>query len=243
MAGAGSRLRGQGQTLPKPLMPLLGRPLISYLLETLARAGIKRICGVVGYESALLIAGVEPFVPSGLTIKFVYNKKWKKQNGISLLAAADHVSSPFLLTMSDHLFDQCIIDRLLKESHHGELNLAIDRKLDSIFDLDDAMKLQTSGHRITAIGKNLASYDAVDTGAFVCPFGIFDHLRKVMQDGDCSLADGVRSMAAAGQARAIDIGKAWWQDVDTPAMYATAEKHLRNRGLVSGTLSPPRDER
>jgi hypothetical protein len=36
-------------------------------------------------------------------------------------------------------------------------------------------------------------------------------------------------MASEGKARAVDIGNAWWQDIDTPEMLAQAEKHLRAR--------------
>ena len=36
-------------------------------------------------------------------------------------------------------------------------------------------------------------------------------------------------MAAEGKVRAIDIGEAWWQDVDTFAMRARAEEELRSK--------------
>jgi len=91
------------------------------------------------------------------------------------------------------------------------------------------MKVQTRGGRILQIGKDLTRYDAIDTGLFVCPLKIFDYLERVKRDGDCSLADGVRSMASEGEARAVDIGNAWWQDIDTPAMLACAETQLRSR--------------
>ena len=94
-------------------------------------------------------------------------------------------------------------------------------------DLDDAMKVQTRGDQIVAIGKNLRHYDAIDTGLFVCPHEIFRYLEQAKQNGDCSLADGVRLMAGDGKTRAIDIGGAWWQDVDTPEMRAHAEKNFR----------------
>ena len=55
--------------------------------------------------------------------------------------------------MSDHLFDESIVDLLIREASVDRLNLAIDRKIDSIFDLDDAMKVQMRGDHITAIGK------------------------------------------------------------------------------------------
>ena len=75
------------------------------------------------------------------------------------------------------------------------MNLAIDRKIEAIFDLDDAMKVQTDADRVIAIGKNLANYDAIDTGVFLCPNELFDYLRRTRKNGGCSLADGVRLMA------------------------------------------------
>ena len=232
MAGEGSRLRGSDDTFLKPLVPLLGRPLISYALEALIRTGIKTVNFVVGYESGRMIEQVKQLIPAGLSVSFIENRDWQKQNGVSLLAAADHVSKPFLLTMSDHLFDVAIIGRLLDSFEPGFLSIAVDRKIDSIFDLDDAMKVQTRGSRITDIGKNLRHYDAIDTGLFVCPLQIFDYLERAKSgscENDCSLADGVRLMAGDDRVRAIDIGDAWWQDVDTPEMLQYAERQMSKR--------------
>jgi choline kinase len=229
MAGSGSRLRTGGAKSIKPLISVLGRPLISYTLEALANAGITTIYAVVGFEHESLIAQMQSLVPRDVDVRFVENRDWRKQNGISALAAANHVSSPFLLTMSDHLFDDAIVDLLLRSAVFDQLNLAIDRKLDSIFDLEDAMKVQTRGERIVAIGKQLQDYDAIDTGLFVCPPVFFDYLERAKHGGDCSLADGVGLMATDGHAYAIDIGEAWWQDVDTPEMLANAEQQLRSR--------------
>lgn len=234
MAGAGSRLRSAGENCLKPLLPLLGRPLISYTLDALTNAGIKTIYAVVGFEGRSLRAEVGPLIPSSIKVCWIDNPDWQKQNGISVLAAAQHVTGPFLLTMGDHLFEQTIVDLLLREATPDQLNLAIDKKLDSIFDLDDAMKVRMRGDQVVAIGKDLPDYDAIDTGVFVCPHEFFDYLEKAKSRSpesfrDCSLADGVRLMATDGQARGIDIGAAWWQDVDTPAMLTNAEKQLRSR--------------
>ena len=109
-----------------------------------------------------------------------------------------------------------------------QVNLAIDRKIDTIFDLDDATKVQTSGDQLTAIGKELTDYDAIDTGVFLCSDELFRYLKAAQRDGDCSLSDGVRLMAADGKVRAVDIGGAWWQDVDTPEML-----RARGRGISS----------
>jgi choline kinase len=236
MAGEGSRLRGSDETFLKPFVAVLGRPLISYTLENLMCAEIKTVHFVVGYESERMIAQVKQLIPSGVNVSFIENRDWRRQNGISLFAAAGKVGAPFVLTMSDHLFDEAMVARLLDNFNPDILNIAVDRKLDAIFDLHDAMKLQTRGSRVTGIGKDLPEFDAIDTGLFVCPLQIFDYLDRAKSDNsenDCSLADAVRLMASDDQVRAIDIGESWWQDVDTPQMRERAEAEMTRRALRS----------
>jgi choline kinase len=227
MAGSGSRLRGSDYTFLKPLVSVADRPLISYTIETLANAGINKINAVIGFEGERLRAAVTKLIPSDVETRFIENHDWEKKNGVSLLTAAKHVAGPFLLTMSDHLFDAAVIERLIKSANLSELNVAIDRKIDRIFDLADAMKVQTRGNRVVAIDKALEKYDAIDVGLFISTREIFDYLERAKIDGDCSLADGVRAMAQDGKVRSIDIEDAWWQDVDTTEMLLKAEEKLR----------------
>lgn len=236
IAGQGSRLRGADKNCLKPFVPLLGRPLLSYTLEVVRCAGVNTIRFVVGYESERVIAQAKQLIPPHITASFVVNRDWQKQNGISLLAAADYVSAPFLLTMGDHVFDDSIIDCLLENFEPGLLNIAIDRKLHSIVDLEDAMKVQTRGNKVDRIGKNLRSYDAIDTGLFICPTEIFAYLEQAKYNNagrDCSLANGIELMAADGKVRGIDIGSARWHDIDTPRVLQHAEHDSSWRALRS----------
>jgi choline kinase len=226
MAGTGSRLRGSVETIAKPLIPIAGRPLISYTIDSFDKAGVETIHAVVGPNGDELAAAVAPLLPTHMKFQPIPNPNWQKQNGVSLLTAAGKVQTPFFLAMGDHLFERSILDELLAQIDPRRLNLAIDRKIASIFDLDDAMKVRTEGDRILAIGKKLDDYDAIDTGIFVCPELIFEYLRRVLKDDDCALADGVRLMAEEDNALAVDIGNAWWQDVDTPEMLIRAEQEV-----------------
>ena len=236
IAGQGSRLRGVDKNGLKPFVPVLGRPLLSYTLEAISNAGISIAHLVVGYESERMIAQAKQLIPPHINASFILNREWKKQNGISLLAAAGHVNAPFLLAMGDHVFDDTIIDCLLENFEPGLLNIAIDRKIDSIVDLDDAMKVRTRVNKVTGIGKNLPSYDAIDTGLFVCPPEIFAYLERaksISAGSDCSLANGVELMAADGKVRGIDIGSARWHDIDTPRVLEHAEQDTSWRVLRS----------
>ena len=234
MAGAGSRLVPPATGALKPLTPVLERPLVSYIFEALNDCGIDVIHAVVGYQGELLIEQVKRVIPRGLDIRFIENPYWQRQNGLSVLAAKHKVKSPFLLTMADHLFDDELLGILLREADPCLLNLAIDRKIESIVDIDDAMKVRTNANRVISIGKELTRYDAIDTGLFIGNDELFDYLETAKHNDDCSLADGVRLMAADGKVRAIDIGSGWWQDVDTPQTLqrAVAVLQARDQRLV-----------
>lgn len=230
IAGEGSRLRGSDKTILKPFVPVNGQPLISYTLDALIHEGIRTVNFVVGYESERVIAQLKPLLPAGVSSSFIENRDWKKQNGVSVLSAAGYVNNPFLLTMSDHVFENAVLNCLLDSFVPGFLNVAVDRKLDSIFDLGDAMKVQTRKDNIIDIGKDLRNYDAIDTGMFICPLETFSYLKRaqsISDVNDCSLADGVRLMARDARVRAIDIGNGWWQDVDTLQMLQHAERQIR----------------
>ncbi len=234
MAGIGSRLGTAGRALAKPLVSIAERPLISYTFDAFERAGVTTVHTVMGANSDRLIDRIEPLLPRRMQLNSIVNQQWQKQNGVSVLAASGHVKPPFFLVMGDHLFDYAILE-MLQRAIAAPLSLAIDRKIDSIFDLDDAMKVRTDGDHIVAIAKDLDDYDAIDTGVFLCSAEIFSYLRRAQRDGDCSLADGVRLMASERKARAVDIADAWWQDVDTPEMLARAEQESARLLRQSGS--------
>lgn len=232
-AGAGSRLSSvTGANTPKLLLPIGGRPLISYAIDALARAGVRRFHFVIGANGEALITALRTIVPSGLEVHGITNLSWQRQNGVSVLCAEGKVTAPFFLTMADHLFEFSILERLLAEGEPELLNLGVDRKIDEVFDLADAMKVQTKAGAVVGIGKQLIEYDAIDTGVFLSSRMIFDYLWRAQRDDDCSLADGVRLMAADRAVRAVDIGDAWWQDVDTAEMLERAE--IDSLRLTSG---------
>jgi len=129
--------------------------------------------------------------------------------------------------MSDHIFEPHTAACLLRQRlGQDEAILAVDHKLDCIFDMDDATKVVRMGDYIISIGKNLKVYDAADTGMFLCTPAVFDALDAVMKDGNCSLSDGMQHMASNRKLRAYDIEDAIWQDIDTPEMLDFAQVQL-----------------
>ena len=86
--------------------------------------------------------------------------------------------------------------------------------------------MQREGSRIVAIGKELTSFDALDTGVFVFSPELFDALERARTLGDTTLSGGVRQLADRGLMRGVEIGDAAWCDIDTLSDLAAAESAL-----------------
>jgi 1L-myo-inositol 1-phosphate cytidylyltransferase / CDP-L-myo-inositol myo-inositolphosphotransferase len=217
-AGNGSRLASVSESLPKPLIEVHGKPLLEHVLLDARQAGIRRFVIVVGYRGDLIQSWFETRHFHDIQVSWVENPDYRnKSNGISVLKARDIINESFVLFMSDHMFETETVAKLIRQPvAHDETMLAVDHKLECIFDMDDATKVSCNGNYITAIGKEIKPYDAIDTGMFLCRPGLFRWLELATINGNCSLSDGMALMAAHRKLRAFDIGDAMWQDVDTP---------------------------
>jgi choline kinase len=133
--------------------------------------------------------------------------------------------------MADHVIgDEVMALAAAHEPESDGATLLVDRRIDEVFDLDDATKVRTRESRLVAIGKQLDDYDCIDIGVFVCTHGLMDALERVLQrEGDASLSRGVTELAARDAMSVLDIGDGFWQDVDTPEMLAHAERRLASR--------------
>jgi len=130
--------------------------------------------------------------------------------------------------MADHVVEPALYRALGEAPLKGDLALAVDYKLGDVFDMDDATKVRVGADQeILEIHKELNPFDAVDTGVFRCTPALFDALREVYErEGDASLSEGVKALAERGRAHVVDVGQAWWQDVDDEATRDEAERRL-----------------
>lgn len=231
-AGRGSRLGEKTEKSPKPLVKLFGLPLIERIMQTAATAGINEFFIVVGYKKEEIIDYFNK-KPLPFTITWIENEEWEKSNGVSVLKAREFLKNDnFLLMMSDHIFEAKTVqalassDLLLKKS---DLVLATDSlyMTKEGIDLDDATKIYEEKGIIIDIGKELKTFNAVDTGLFLCSPVIFTELKKFYnKNSNCSLTEGNRALAGKKRFLAFDIGKNLWQDIDTEEDLKVAQKKI-----------------
>ncbi|RME91769.1 MAG: glucose-1-phosphate thymidylyltransferase [Bacteroidetes bacterium] len=70
VAGAGTRLRPLTYTQPKPLIPVAGKPIISFIIDQLLDAGVKEFIFIIGYLGEKIEAYVREAYPQ-LQAEFV----------------------------------------------------------------------------------------------------------------------------------------------------------------------------
>lgn len=224
-AGFGSRLSPSRGTVPKPLVTVAGRSLLEHGLAQAAAAGVEEAVIVLGNAADLLRAHLAQ-VRTPLRLRLVFNDRFHEPNGVSLLCAAPYITGPFYLQMADHLFERPVL-HLLDEAtgRPGASRLLVDFAPGD-FDEPDATKVRVSGGLITAIGKDVYPYDAVDTGYFRLEPTIFAELREVQRVEPPSVTLGMRRLIAQGRLEAVPLSGVTWTDVDTPEDFVRAESLL-----------------
>jgi len=248
-AGSGSRLSTESN--PKPLVSLLGIPLIERVIRSAHEAGIDDFYVVTGYEAESIQTFLENLAQNiSINIITIFNDQWENtENGVSVLKARDYLKESFLLLMSDHLFDPAIVHELKAQPlKNDEINLVVERNLTSPFvDLEDVTRVKFENGKIKNIGKGLSDYNGFDTGIFLCSPAIFAALENsIKEKDDTTLSGGVRILISENRAKVYEIDNRFWIDVDDPFAFKKAEKALLenlrykpNDGPVSKYLNRP----
>jgi MurNAc alpha-1-phosphate uridylyltransferase len=100
-AGRGERLRPLSDRLPKPLVPAGGKPLVAWLLERLARAGIREVVMNVSHLGAQIEAALGDGAAFGVAIAYSREAEPLESAGGIALARALLGDVPFLLANAD----------------------------------------------------------------------------------------------------------------------------------------------
>ncbi len=103
LAGKGTRLRPHTYATPKPLLPVGGRPVMSYILDDLKRLGVAEIVFITGY----LGDRIEEYIGAEYAEFESHFVEQEVQNGTAgaVKLAAPYIDADVLIVFVDTLFD------------------------------------------------------------------------------------------------------------------------------------------
>jgi choline kinase len=193
-AGRGSRLGPETDEIPKALVPVMGRPMLEWILEALGSAGFARkdVLFICGYKADVVRARYPE-------LSYVENREWERNNILgSLLCARAALGAGFLSTYADIVYRGSTVQKLVASPHDKVLACDTDwrrRYVDrSQHPETDAEKMRAEGERVVELSRRIASERAG---------GEFIGVMKLS-------AEGAREMVAAfDEARARQAGGVW----------------------------------
>ena len=221
-AGLGTRLRPLTDQLPKPLIPVFGRPLIEFAFEHLARAGVGKFVVNTHHRADEYRCAFPHSAYAGLPITFRHEPILLETGGgidnVADLLAPD----PFLVYNGDILTDLPLAPLLEAHDHSNHLVTLVLRSQGAAAHV----ALDPAGGNITDI-RGLCGTDDPGayqfTGIYACRPEFLGHLRHGEKH---SVIPIFLELIKAGQLGGVVIDDGNWWDLGTRDAYLDAHKAI-----------------
>lgn len=223
VGGEGTRLRPLTLERPKPVLPLLGRPLLAYVLERLADAGATRVIFGCGYLPDA-IQGCFGERAYGVALEYVVEPRPMGTAGGIRHAARGRITETFLALNGDILADAPLAALVAEHRARGA------RATISLTPVDDPsryglVRTDADGSVLGFLEKpEPADIDTnlINAGAYVLEPGVLD----LVEDGRAVSIERETFPALVGDGLFALSQPGYWSDVGTPASYIAAHHDL-----------------
>jgi N-acetyl-alpha-D-muramate 1-phosphate uridylyltransferase len=218
-AGRGERMRPITDTLPKPLVPVAGKPLIGYHLERLARAGFQNVVINLSWLGDRISAALGDGHDYGLSITYSEEGPEPLETGGGIFKALPLLGpGPFLVVNGDTWSDIEYGHLALEDGANGHLVLVPNptHNTRGDFGIDGDFVVDRDVDRFTYSGVGVYRPEFFAG----CSPGKFPMLPLLKRAISARLLRG-------------EVHRGEWCDVGTPQRLATldAEVRARSRGL------------
>ncbi len=214
-AGRGERMRPITDTLPKPLVPVAGKPLIGYHLERLAHAGINEVVINLSWLGERIRAALGDGRDYGLSISYSEEGPVPLETGGGIFKALPVLGpGPFLVVNGDTWSDIDYGHLALEDGALGRIVLVPNptHNLRGDFGIEGDVVVERDTDRFTYSGVGVYHPEFFDG----CSPGRFPMLPLLKR-------------AIAARALRGELHRGEWCDVGTPERLATLDADVRTR--------------
>lgn len=228
-AGVGSRMRPLSTVTPKPMLPVLDRPLVAHVADAALAGGADELVVVVGPQ-ADHVQGYFGDRYGDVPVTYA-TQEVAKGTADAVRAAGPYLEDRFAVLNGDTLFDPESVLALFQE----DAAVATHR----VEDPGSYGVLSTDGDRVTGIVEKPDDPpgDLVNAGAYVFPAWVRDALDVPPSErGERELTDVLATVVDRENVRAVRTTR--WLDVARPAdLLAANALAIRDRpSTVAGSL-------
>lgn len=232
-AGRGTRLRPLTDTIPKPLLPVAGKPILFYVLEQIREAGITDIGIVIAPDSGRAIKeAVGDGSRWGALITPVVQPRPLGLAHAVATARSFLADSPFLLFLGDNLIADGISRFVRQFRSEAADALVLLKAVDEpsrfgIAELDSMGKVIRVAEKPAAPRSNLALI-----GAYLFTPEIHNAIARITPSprGELEITDAIQELIDSGRPVSSHILKGWWLDIATKSDLQRANRLLGGPG-------------
>jgi glucose-1-phosphate thymidylyltransferase len=211
-AGAGSRLWPYTETRPKPMVPVAGRPILEWLLDSLAEVGVTDVCLVVGYKANRIQSHVEDGADYGLDVRYV-RQQVLMGSAAALARALEETTVPesTLVVGGDNVIEAPLLEALVDAGPNAIATTTSDKpsKYGVVHATDGLVDRVEEKPPIE-------SEALISTGAALLDRQVLDQVPSLVERGLHGLADVFDHLAReGGKLRAVQ-GPGRWLDAVYP---------------------------
>lgn len=237
-AGRGTRLGEMTRNIPKPMVPLAGRPLLEHILLRIREATpIRDFTIVVQYHAESIIEYFGGGKAFGVSIRYVRQPEEQPGTGGALRAALEVLPiEPVLMSFGDILTDPANYQRLLQAYHPS---IAALLGVNWLPDVSEGGGVWLDGDRVTRLQEKPRHPDTHWNLAGVHIFSpvILPVLQRLPLStrGEYELTDAMQVLLQQypDSVRAVRF-EGYWNDVGTPERFQQAEQYLAGLPLHTG---------
>jgi len=125
VGGFGTRLMPLTKYRPKPILPVLDKPCLRYLIESMADSGIEEIILACGYRSSQLVDAIGNGSDMGISIEYSYEEEPRGTAG-AMKMVEDRLDKVFAAANGDVFADISLKDQIEAHlSYNAEVTLAL----------------------------------------------------------------------------------------------------------------------
>lgn len=245
-AGLGTRLRPLTLVRPKPVVPLLDRPLATYALEHLRRSGIEEVALNTHHLAHVMrtVLGERCSTPAGdVALRYVHEPEIRGTGGGIAGMLPLMGGETFVVTNADVLYAPDLGAAL---AHHRRLGAIATLVVRSDPDVArwGAVEIDDAGRVLRIVGKptsvaRVASRACMFAGVHIVEPELAAHLPEI----GCVIRQTYQPLLAAGATLGAFVDDAPWRDLGDVRAYLDT-----NRDLVAGRVRwpgvvPPADAR
>jgi len=219
--GRGQRLMPLTATIPKPMLPLNGRPILEQIIERVKLEGFRDVVISVNYLAEVITSHFGDGSAHGISITYLYEHQPLGTAGALGALPARHRQEPVVVTNADVITDVSYCDLLSQAHMDGADGLMAVRlhEWQNPFGV-----VRSDGHRLLGLEEKPVYRHQVNAGIYVVGPALLD-LLQINQY--CDMPDLFVRGIEEGLAMHVFPLHETWLDIGRPADYEAAGGGLR----------------